>query len=217
MMFSQNELLKPRQILRAIQATARVFPSSGAPAIQRVDGGPFAPVSACTAPANTAQDHECYCTTNTCGAGLLDTGLAVAAPPMVAAGINVGSLNVAGGSSTVLDASGSGASGTSSIVDYQWAITGGADLSSLSRPTNAATVTLATKAAGSVTVSLTVKDSAGQSDTTTTTLTVSAPPVVTPPSTSSGGGAMELGWLLGWLASVIGVWVVTPRPGRQAA
>jgi serine protease len=29
---------------------------------------------------------------------------------------------------------------------------------------------------------------------------------------SGGGGAMELVWLLGWLASVIGVWAVTPRP-----
>jgi len=28
---------------------------------------------------------------------------------------------------------------------------------------------------------------------------------------------MELGWLLGWLASVIGVRVVTPRPRRQPA
>ncbi|MBC7731559.1 MAG: S8 family serine peptidase [Bacteriovorax sp.] len=219
LMFSQNELLKPRQILRAIQATARAFPSSGAPAIQIVTGGPFSTVSACTAPTSVAQSYECYCTTSTCGAGLLDTGLAVAAPPMVAAGINVGSPNVASGSSTVLDASGSGASGTSLIVDYQWAITSGADLASFSSATNAATVTLATKAVGSVTVSLTVKDSAGQSDTTTTTLTVSAPQVVTPPATSSGGGggAMELGWLLGWLASVIGVWVVTPRPGRRAA
>jgi hypothetical protein len=46
------------------------------------------------------------------------------------------------------------------------------------------------------------------------TLSVSAAP--TPPATSSGGGgAMHLGWLLGWLASVIGVWVVTPRPRRR--
>jgi len=40
--------------------------------------------------------------------------------------------------------------------------------------------------------------------------------VVTPTSSSGGGGgAMQFGWLLGWLASVIGVWVVTPRQRRR--
>ena len=66
-----------------------------------------------------------------------------------------------------------------------------------------------------MTVSLTVTDSANQQDTTSTTFTVSvAQPVVVPPpppSSGGGGGAMELGWLFGWLASVIGVWAVTPR------
>ena len=67
-------------------------------------------------------------------------------------------------------------------------------------------------AAGTVVVSLTVTDSAGYSNTTSTTLTVAAATVTTPPASSSGGGgAMDLGWLLGWLASVIGVWAVTPR------
>jgi len=67
-------------------------------------------------------------------------------------------------------------------------------------------------------VSLTVTDSLGKSATTSTTLTVTAP-VVAPAATSGGGGggggAMELGWLLGWLASVIGVWAVTPRSRRR--
>jgi hypothetical protein len=61
-----------------------------------------------------------------------------------------------------------------------------------------------------VTVSLTVVDSVGKSATTSTTLTVNAVP-----SASGGGGAMSLGWLLGWLACVIGVWVVMRRPGGR--
>ena len=40
-------------------------------------------------------------------------------------------------------------------------------------------------------------------------------PTPTPTSSGGGGGAMELGWLIGWLASVIGVWVVTPRRKRH--
>ncbi|MEP7295991.1 MAG: hypothetical protein ABI702_07365 [Burkholderiales bacterium] len=41
------------------------------------------------------------------------------------------------------------------------------------------------------------------------------PPASSASSSSGGGGAMELGWLLGWLASVIGVAVVTPRRRRE--
>ena len=71
--------------------------------------------------------------------------------------------------------------------------------------TNASTATLATTAAGSVNVSLTVTDEAGKTSTTSQTLAVGAVP------SSDGGGAMSLGWLLGWLAAVFGAWVVRPR------
>jgi hypothetical protein len=40
-------------------------------------------------------------------------------------------------------------------------------------------------------------------------------PAATSGGGGGGGGAMELGWLLGWLASVIGVWAVTPRSRRR--
>ena len=208
LMFSANATLTPAQVLTALKATARAFPATG----------PDATVQACTAPTSVAQDSECYCTTSTCGAGLLDAGAAVAAVANVISNIVVSSTSVLVGASVALDGSASHAAPGRTIVSYQWAITDGAALASFSSATNAATATLASTAAGSVTVSLTVTDSAGQSDTTTTTLTVSAPPVVTPPSSSGGGGgAMELGWLLGWLASVIGVWLVTPRPRRKVA
>jgi len=58
-----------------------------------------------------------------------------------------------------------------------------------------------------VAVSLVILDSANRQATSSTSITVDAPP----PSSGGGGGAMQLGWLLGWLASVIGVWCVTPR------
>ncbi|HWH83385.1 MAG TPA: S8 family peptidase, partial [Burkholderiaceae bacterium] len=62
LMLSANPALTPTQVLTALKATARPFPSTGAAA-----GTP-----ACTAPSATAQSNECYCTTSTCGAGLLD-------------------------------------------------------------------------------------------------------------------------------------------------
>ena len=304
LMFSANATRTPNQVLAALKGTARSFPVSGAPAIQRVDSGPFSAVSACTAPTSVAQDYECYCTTSTCGAGLLDAGAAVAAVAGLTANISaastsvvagvpvtlsglvshavtgrpittyqwtitgggtiasfssavnaptaslvtsaVGSVTVSltvtdstgqsdttsttltvdataasiaatpssgvAGAAVALDGSGSHAPVGRSITTYQWAVTGGAAIASFSGPINAATATLATSGAGTVAVSLTVTDNTGQSATTSTTLTIAAAPPA-----SSGGGAMELGWLLGWLASVIGVWVVTPRPGRRSA
>ena len=217
LMFSVNASLTPSQVISALQRTARGFPSSGAPPIQRVDNGPFFPVSACTAPSATAQDYECYCTTATCGAGLLDAGAAVALADGVTAHISVASTAATAGVQVALDALSSRGSSGRAISTYAWAITSGAGIASFTSATNASTAVLLPSAVGSVTVSLTVTDTAGQQDTTSTTFTVSAttPPVVTPPAPTSGsgggGGAMEFGWLFGWLASVVGVWVVTPR------
>ena len=302
LMFSANRTLTPAQALDALKTTARPFPSSGAIATV---GNP--PVVACTAPTSVAQDTECYCTTSTCGAGLLDAGAAVTKVASLTANIGVASTSVAAGVPVALDgavshataghpitsyqwaiASGgsiaafSGATNASTasvvataagnvivsltvtdsvgqsdtttttlsvdavqarivasaasvivgesvtldgsnshapaggvIASYQWAITSGASLASFSGATNGATAALVPSAAGTVTVSLTVIDGTGRSDTTSTTVTVTSPPPVS--SGGGGGGAMELGWLLGWLASVIGVRVVTPRPRRECA
>ncbi|HEY8709195.1 MAG TPA: S8 family serine peptidase, partial [Burkholderiaceae bacterium] len=218
LMFSANRTLTPAQVLVALKSTARLFPSTGAPPAQRTKNGPFLPVSACSAPTSVAQDYECYCTTSTCGAGLLDAGAAVASVAILTANINVASTHVTTGAAVALDGSGSSAAAGRTIVGYQWAITGGSSLASFSSATNASTATLQTTptGTGTVTVSLTVTDGAG-TDTATAVIAVNAAPAPTPPpvaTSSGGGGAMQLGWLLGWLASVIGVWWVTPRPRR---
>jgi len=201
LMFSANPTLTPAQVLSALKSSARAFPSTGA----------GTGVSACTAPASltdttTAQKTECYCTTGTCGAGLLDAGAAVTAVVTATASITAAATSVNTGSSITLDGSHSSASTNRSISTYLWAITSGDTLASFSSATNASTATLQATGVGSVVVSLTVTDSAGQQATTSTTISVTTPPV-----SSGGGGAMDLGWLLGWLASVIGVWAVTPR------
>ena len=219
LMFSANPLLRPAQVLDALKITARAFPSSGAAPIQRVTNGPFFPVGACAAPASatdtaTAQNYECYCTTSTCGAGLLDAGAATAAAAAVHAGVTASASSVIAGSTVTLDGSGSWPSGgASASLTYQWAITSGAAFASLTSSTSSS-ATLQTSAAGSVDVTLTVTDSTGKQASSKVTISISAVPA--PPSSSGGGGgAMDLGWLLGWLASVIGVWVVTPRQRRR--
>jgi serine protease len=77
LMLSTNPALTAAQVRSFLQASARPFPAAGAD-----PGTPF-----CQAPGATEQD-ECYCTTATCGAGLLDARAAVQAaatgvPPVV--------------------------------------------------------------------------------------------------------------------------------------
>ncbi len=293
LMLSANPSLTPAQVLSFLKSGARPFPVSGA----------GAGVAACTAPSAIAQGSECYCTTSTCGAGMLDAAASVAlaaagvpvanintsttpqvgsplslsgaaskgsaegapvqsyawsivsgasiatfagainastatlvgnAPGAVVVGLTVtdsagktattrttltvvtpttatispSSSSVVVGGSIALDGSASHAS-LGSIVSYQWAITGGSSLASLSGATNASTATLLTTATGNVTVSLSVTDIVGKTATSSQTLTVDPVP------SSGGGGAMSLGWLFAWLAAVIAVGVVTPRARRR--
>ena len=204
LMFSAAPTLTPAQVMQYLQSSARPFPQTGA----------GTGVTACTAPTSAAQSSECYCTTSTCGAGLLDAGAAVAAVAAVGANIGVASTAVFVGTPVALTGAGSG---VSPISSYAWAITSGASIASFTSATNASTATLLPNAVGTVVVGLTVTDSVGRQASSSVTLSVSTPPVAPPeppPSSGGGGGAMELGWLLGWLASVIGVRVVTPRRRR---
>ncbi|MEO5697800.1 MAG: S8 family serine peptidase, partial [Burkholderiaceae bacterium] len=205
LMLSAHPALKPSQVMRALKATARTFPSTGA----------GAGVQACAGPSSTAQESECYCTTSTCGAGLLDARNAVAAEPMVAAGIRATSINIVVGVAATLDgAVNSAPSGTATLTGYFWSVISGPAL--IDSATNGSAVTLTANGVGTVVVGLTVTDSTGQQDSTSIALDATAASLAPPAASSGGGGgAMELGWLLGWLASVVGIWRVTPRrPAR---
>jgi serine protease len=199
LMLSVDPTLTPAALRQALQATARPFPATGAGAA----------VTACHAP-NTAEQLECYCTTATCGAGMLDAAAAVAQVrgaqvPAPVAAIGASPASPVAGAAVTLTSSGSSASGGRSIAGYRWSITAGNGIASFSGATDAATATLLTSAAGTVTVQLTVTDSAGANASASSTLTVSAAPVtVTGDGGGGGGGAVGWGWSLGlvlaWLA-----------------
>jgi hypothetical protein len=70
--------MTPQQVLQVLQASARPFPPPGSIV------GDGTPVPVCTAPqfdaaGNPIDQLECYCTTSTCGAGIVDAGAAVMA------------------------------------------------------------------------------------------------------------------------------------------
>jgi serine protease len=202
LMFSINPALTTTQAISILKSTARTFPS----------GGAGAGVSACQAPSATAQNSECYCSTSTCGAGMLDAHAAVLAakalvPVTATAAIAPSATSVTVGTDVTLDGNSSSASGGATIAGYQWAISSGAALASFTGATNGQTATLATTGAGSVTVTLTVTGSNGAVGTASQVLTVTDPTAVSPAGPPSGGGGggggtMSPAWLLALLAAI---------------
>ena len=211
LMISANPSLTPAQVLTALKNTARSFPATGAaPGVQ-----------ACTTPTSTAQNSECYCTTSTCGAGLLDAGAAVAAVAVITANIGVANNSVVIGDPVTLDGRQSRASGSASITTYLWSINSGSAV--ITSANDASTVMLATSATGNVVVSLTVTDSAGRQASTSTTLVVSAvpgTPAASAPTSGGGGGggggALNLEWLLTLVVSTLALQLASRRQRRAA-
>ena len=208
LMLSVDSALTPAVIAARIKSTARPFPQSGA----SNDITTGLPIATCKAP-TASEQLECYCTTTTCGAGLLDAGAAVAsvvpaaaAPPTTA--IALSNSAPAAGQSVALSASNATANGGRSIAGYQWLITSGGGFAAFTGATNAASATLLTSAAGSVVLSLTVTDNAGATGSASSTVSVQAAAVVPPtpaPSSGGGGGAVSGAWvaLLGVAAAAL--------------
>ncbi|WP_051048871.1 S8 family serine peptidase [Ideonella sp. B508-1] len=188
LMFSMDSNLTPATVKSLLQSSARAFPTTGG----------SSGIGTCQAPSGSTQQDECYCTTSTCGAGMLDasaalTAVAALTPPT--ASFTLSASSVAPGTNVTLDGSGSAGQNGASVVSYSWAITSGSSLASFSGSTTGSTATLVTSAVGSVTVTLTVTDSRGVSSSTAQTLTI------TSGNTSGGGGGpLGLWWQGGLLA-----------------
>ena len=203
LMLSANSTLTPAQLTTLLQSSARPFPTTGAD---------DASTAACQAYDGTAnRDTECYCTTTTCGAGMLDAGAAVRAAAAVANGVVAAFTASAdqpqSGSTVSLDASASSGASGASIASYQWAFSEGATLASFVGGTTGATAQVSLTGSGDVSVTLTVTDANGLSNSTTHRLTHNASATAT--TKSSGGGAW--GWAWG-----LALWALAwALPGRR--
>ncbi|HEY5309815.1 MAG TPA: PKD domain-containing protein, partial [Casimicrobiaceae bacterium] len=101
--------------------------------------------------------------------------------------------SVSAGSSITFDGSGSTAPSGRTITAYQWTMASGTTLAAFSGATNGTTATVTTGAAGTLTVQLTVTDSAGAQDSKIATVIVDSGG--TSGGSGGGGGATGLGWL----------------------
>ncbi len=203
LMLAVNSKLTPAKLTERLRASARAFPTQS-------DNTPQPPTCHVPTSSTDLQDAECICTTGTCGAGMFDAGAAVIAAqrPVALASLS-GTVGV--GRTVTLDGTQSAASVGRSIATYTWSTvsaTGGAATPSFGSP-SASSSTLASPTAGSITVRLTVVDSAGASDTADITIdaptsggAVSTPsaPATTP--SSGGGGATDV-WLLAALCALL--------------
>lgn len=167
LMLSVDPRLTPAQIKATLQATARAFPSVGAQEPDSV---------ACKAPFGTDQ-IECYCTTGTCGTGMLDAGAAVAQvagqTALPSAVITISTPTPTVGTPMTLE----GISSSRSVVSSQWSITAGASSARFETSSTSASTTLLATSPGSVTVMLMVTDATGATSTSTQALVAVEPPV----------------------------------------
>jgi len=192
LMLSANSGLNPVQLRLGIMRTSRAFPSSGA----------GAGVAACRPPDTNEQD-ECYCSSTTCGAGMLDAAGATSAANSLKAWVTSASTEMQVGNSLLLDGAASWAVPPHAIATRTWSIVSGDGMATLQPATDQRLATVIGTNPGTVVVRLTITDDQGTSAHADTALSVVAAP-------SSGGGTMSWPWLLGLLVAVAAL-----RPRRR--
>lgn len=195
LMLSVQAALTPAGVRDALRATARPFPSSGV-----ADDPDTGPVATCRAPNGSAQ-LQCYCTTSTCGAGLLDAGAAVRAVTGVRVVIEVTPAAPVAGQPVGLSAANSIVAAGRSIAGWQWSLVdAGATGAVFAGSTNAVSANLQASAAGTAVVRLVITDDRGVAVASQQSIVVAAAPAPSPAAAGGGGGgAMAGGWLLALL------------------
>lgn len=200
LMKAANPGLTPAKLIARIQSSARTFPTVS-------DTSPQPAVCQLPANATAPQLAECICTTQVCGAGMLDASGAVAEAerPIALAQVN----GVVGtGRTLTLDGSQStAATGIGrSVASYAWtlvSVNGGAGTPSIQNAMQSVASVLS-PTQGNLVLRLTVTDNMGAIDTADVTITAASGGATTtssspPPSmggSSGGGGSLSLSLLL---------------------
>jgi len=203
LMASVRPILTSAEATQILKSTARAFPTSGG----------TAGIVACVAPTTTAQD-ECYCTTSTCGAGMVDAfGAVKAAVALNGATVAVTQSPASGltaGQTLTLTAAASGLASGRTVASTAWTITdnGGGIVSAFASGASAATATIVPSAAGSFTVRADVTDNLGLVYSQSATISVAAAPA---PASTGGGGGGGGAFSAAWLAALLGAVLALKR------
>ncbi len=165
LMRAVNANLTPAQLIARIESSATPFPPAGATPVCSV---------------SNSSSVECACTTGTCGAGMVNAFSAVKAALNPIAAVSIPS-GFSGGAGT-FDGSGSVAAcnlatNATGVLTYAWSATG---LVHVLSGANAAQANISSSGAGTLT--LTVTDSLGNSDTATVNFTATGVTTTAPSS-----------------------------------
>jgi serine protease len=202
LMASVRPNLTSVEATQILKSTARAFPTTGS------GSTPNPPV--CLAPSTTVQD-ECYCTTSTCGAGMVDAAAAVAATVALNGTTVTITQNPASGltagQTLTLSAAAAGLPAGRSVASTAWVLVdGGGIVTGFASGAATATATVTPSAAGSFTVRADVTDSAGAVYSQSATISVAAATSGGSSgggSSSSGGGVASAVWLAGLMLAAL--------------
>lgn len=177
LMHALNAQLGPEELITRIQQGASSFPPIPTPA-------PTDP-PVCRVPTGAGDSQlECYCTTQTCGAGLLNAYGAVTHALRPVAAIDA-SGTVAPGQTIQLDALQSAAACNRTLTSVEWSVVSPTNNAPALSSTNQTTTTIQAPPAGEVRVRLTVTDDVGAQD--------SAEVLIQPSSLSSSARTLVSG------------------------
>lgn len=207
--------LSASEALPLLKLTARAFPTSG--------GSPG--IASCRAP-NGVEQLECYCTTATCGAGMVDAFEAVKAAQAMAGGTVAitpsPASGLAAGQTLTLTAAATGLASGRTVASTAWTLVdGGGAVAGFASGAGTATATLTPTAGGTVVVRADVTDNLGfvYSQSTSIAVTGNSGSTQTPGNNSGGGGggggggAVSAGWLL---ALLLAAFSLRTPPMRQS-
>lgn len=206
LVWSASPLLTADQVVNVLKNTARAFPTTGGP------GG----TPTCTAPTSGIQE-DCYCTTGTCGAGMLDVKAAVESVaaarvmPVIsfdASTANPGSVFAASSSLSELPAG-------RTVQSRLWSIFSGSEFAQINAGATNGTVNLQGLGFGPVVLRLSITDNTNTVTTRDTTIQVGGPPAEPGEANSGGGGALGTIWLTGLALGVFALIWVAPVRRRQ--
>jgi len=209
---SVNSQLMPAQYIALLKDSATPFPTSSTTS-----------TTVCHVPVGDTQAQECICTTQTCGAGILNTNAAVlAAQRPLAVATAPSSITV--GVATSINGSSSFASNGHTIASYQWTAIGVTGATPTFANASLPVTTVQVSDASTFTLRLTVTDNLGVQDTADVAMATPAlppppppvPPATIPPVTGGGGGGGgggSLGWLM--LLLLAGFSISTSRQARS--
>ncbi|HEY7638525.1 MAG TPA: S8 family peptidase [Steroidobacteraceae bacterium] len=197
LMHSLNSQLTPAQYVSLLRESATPFPTSSTTT-----------TTVCHVPAGDLQQEECICTTQTCGAGMLNTRAAVLAAQRPFAVVDAPS-TINTGTAISIDARDSFASNGRTIASFQWTAVGVVGATPTFGDATQALTTLQVADTSSFTLRVTVTDDQGSQDTANVAVVTTTPPPPTPPttppaSTGGGGGGGSFGWLMLALLSAVG-------------